>query len=57
MKNTEWKYFDDVDLEDIEYVEKKKTKKLAKRKWREIENFKEKQRLTRDLEGLHTYNL
>lgn len=57
MKDTEWKYVDEVDLENIEYVEQKKSKKQAKRKWREIENFKEQQRLIRDLEGLHTYNL
>lgn len=56
MKNYDWKYFDDIEMDNIEYVEQKKAKKQTKRKWREIENFKERQRLNRDLEELSHLN-
>jgi len=42
MQNNTWQEFDFEEFEGS--LEKKKTKKLNKRKWREIEEFKERQR-------------
>ena len=42
MQNDTWQEFDFDEFEESQ--EKKKSKKLHKRKWREIEAFKEKQR-------------
>lgn len=46
MQNDPWKDLDmELDFDELEEShEKKKSKKMHKRKWREIESFKEKQR-------------
>lgn len=41
MQNNDWQDFDFEEF--IDSLEKRKTKKQNKRKWREIEAFKEKQ--------------
>lgn len=44
MQNDNWQDFD-LDFDELEERnEKKKSKKIHKRKWREIESFKERQR-------------
>ena len=44
MENENWQDFD-LDFDELEQPhEKKKSKKMHKRKWREIESFKDKQR-------------
>lgn len=42
MQNNNWEDFDFDEFEEPH--EKKKGKRLGKRKWREIEDFKERQR-------------
>lgn len=42
MQNNNWEDFDFDEFEEPH--EKKKSKRLGKRKWREIEEFKERQR-------------
>ncbi|WP_286266642.1 DUF3545 family protein [Thalassotalea atypica] len=47
MVDSQWDEFDFQD--DIEQINRDNSKRLKKRKWREIENVKEKQRLKREL--------
>lgn len=44
MKDNQWQELDFSEFEDDEQFEKKKNKVQKKRKWREIEAFKERQR-------------
>jgi hypothetical protein len=44
MKDSQWQELDFSDFEDEEQFEKKKNKVHKKRKWREIEAYKEQQR-------------
>lgn len=57
MTTNEWNFFDDIGLEETEYVEPKKSSKNSKRKWREIENYKEQRQLSKDLESYTNYIL
>lgn len=56
MKQTKWKdeYFNEA---DEGYEESKAHRKASKRKWREIENIKEKQRLRREMQSYDSYSL
>ena len=44
MKDSQWHELDFSEFEDEEQFEKKKNKIQKKRKWREIEAYKEQQR-------------
>jgi hypothetical protein len=44
MKDSQWQELDFSEFEDEEQFEKKKNKIQKKRKWREIEAYKEQQR-------------
>lgn len=44
MKDSQWQELDFSEFEGEENLEKKKNKTHKKRKWREIEAFKEQQR-------------
>ncbi len=55
MENDNWHYID-FDHEEFEQPPaKKKAKKQTKRKWREIEDLKEKQRISKVLDNNEHY--
>lgn len=56
MKNKSWEEFDFGQLSEFEAVEQKKNSRQKKRKWREIEDVKEKQRLKRELLSYESYS-
>ena len=52
------KWDDEVELnfnDDVIDFEQKKNEKRRKRKWREIEQFKEEQRLSKEMQGYESY--
>lgn len=55
MQYNNWKELDFNDIEDQVEYEKKKSKKQSKRKWREIEAFKDQQRERREMELNESY--
>ena len=55
MQESEWQELDFNDLEDDEQFEKKKSKKINRRKWREIEAFKEQKRMQQELASYEDY--
>lgn len=56
MKNKPWEEFDFGPDGEFEAVEQKKSSRQRKRKWREIEDIKEKQRLKRELSSYESYS-
>lgn len=56
MKNKSWEEFDFGADGEFEAVEPKKHTRSKKRKWREIEDVKEKQRLKRELSSYDNYS-
>lgn len=58
MQNDNWQEFD-LDFDELEEShEKKKNKKIHKRKWREIESFKDRQRERRVMDiNDHYYSI
>jgi len=55
MKNEQWQELDFSDFDEQDEFEKKKNKKLNKRKWREIEAFKERQLEKRETDYSENY--
>jgi ribosomal protein S4 len=55
MQNEQWQELDLTEFEDDVEFEKKKGKKQNKRKWREIEDYKEQQREKRELDFSDNY--
>ena len=49
MQTKEWQEADYSDLDDALDFQKKKNTKQSKRKWREIEAFKEQKRMQREM--------
>lgn len=57
MSSAEWDNLDFLDFDDIVEHDPKAKLKSKKRKWREIENIKERRRLKRELEEYDSYSL
>jgi len=55
MQDEQWQELDGSDFDDDVEFEKKKSKKQNKRKWREIEDYKEQQREKRELDFSENY--
>jgi hypothetical protein len=50
MQDEQWQELDFSDFEEDTEFEKKKSKRQSKRKWREIEAYKDERRVKRELE-------
>jgi len=57
MQNKSWEEFDFGQVSEFEAVEQKKNTRQRKRKWREIEEIKEKQRLKKELSSYDSYSV
>lgn len=56
MQDNEWQDLDFSEFEDQEEFEKKKNKKQNKQRWREIEAFKDRQRVRKEIDFIDNYN-
>jgi|GEM_PF-2397373 len=57
MNNLDMFELEEFFSDEAELVTSKPLAKVTKRKWREIENYKEKQRLRRELQEYSQYGL
>lgn len=57
MNSNDWNEILFQDDDDLTPFEPKKRSKQSKRKWREIEDIKERQRLKRELMDINEYRL
>jgi len=55
MQSKEWHEENLNDIDDYFDAQKKKNSKQSKRKWREIEAFKEQKRMQREIEDYDSY--
>lgn len=55
MQDNQWQELDFSEFEEHEQFEKKKSKKQNKRKWREIEAYKEQQRVNKETDYSDKY--
>jgi hypothetical protein len=55
MQDNQWQELDFSEFEDLEQIEKRKNKRQSKRKWREIEAYKEQQRVEKETDFSEKY--